>query len=254
MYWLNLYSVFPSSYSIFQAYPGGMGNYFIKITSKQLQMMLRGNYKVTQPPCFGSFALKRSFLGKLLLRPFSAETDSEWGDSETHKHHSPSQELRFCCVFGSLSAWLENMERGLEGLPKSLNPSAAAVGEDKRYIQAAARAVLEGFCLETSSSSAWNHPANLQGSLYLSHCKGNYFRFSSWAALAKGTLRNLHCLEKLIHSLTSLSFCFCSSSPCLVMIHSHRRKWKCSNCWLFSQGGIQFMEQKLQQEQKWAEL
>lgn len=42
-----------------------------------------------------------------------------------------------------LSKWLEDMERGLEGPPKSISPSAAG-GEGKRYIQAAARAVPGG--------------------------------------------------------------------------------------------------------------
>lgn len=61
---------------------------------------------------------------------------------------------------------------------------------------------------ESSSSSDWNHQANLQGSVYLSCCKGNSFRFSSWTAFVKHTLWSSHSLEKLIQCITSLSFGF----------------------------------------------
>lgn len=65
-------------FHIIQPYPGGMGNYFIKITSEQLQLILRWNDKATQPPCFGSFAFDRSFLGKLLLRPYTSIQCRSW--------------------------------------------------------------------------------------------------------------------------------------------------------------------------------
>lgn len=157
----------------------------------------------------------------------------------------------FCCMFEHLSERWEAMEVGLEGPPKSSSPSAAAVDEYKRVHSSSreGRAVRLS-SLESSSSSDCNHQANLQRSVYFSHCEGNCFGFSSRTAFVKGTLWSSHSLEKLIHRITSLSLCFWSYSPCLVMIHPPRRKWKCSNCWLFSWGDIQFMEQKLQQEQK----
>ena len=139
--------------------------------------------------------------------------------------HSPSLGLMFCCMFEHLSEYSEATEVGLEGPPKSSSPSAAAVDEYKRVHSGSRESsAVRLFSLESSSSSDWNHQANLQGSVYFSHCEGNYFRFSSWTAFVKGTLRSSHSLEKLIRRITSLSFCFWSYSPCLVMIHPHRRK------------------------------
>lgn len=178
--WLNKAFCLPLIiFHIIQPYPASMGNYFIKIINKKLQLILRGKSKVTQPPCFGSFALKRSILGKLLLRPVSFLQCRSWFWMGRFRKPWTSQSqpeaqvlLHICFSLNGWRTWREAwkglwshgerlgrvsgvMERGLEGPPKSISPSAAG-GEGKRYIQAAARAV-PGGC------SAWKPWVHLLG-------------------------------------------------------------------------------------------
>lgn len=105
-------------FHIIQPYPGGMGNYFIKITRKKLPIMLRGNNKITQPPCFGSSALKKILFRKAAAKAINiCSVQKLVLNGEIQKPMNITVPARgsgsAVCLF--LSKWLEDMERGLEG-------------------------------------------------------------------------------------------------------------------------------------------
>lgn len=73
---------------------------------------------------------------------------------------------------------------------------------------------------------------------------------SSWTAFVMAPCR-LHTSWRSWSNALLLSFCFSVLQPGYDSLS--QEEMKVSSCWLFSQREIQFMEQKIQQEQKWAE-
>lgn len=120
--------------------------------------MLRGKSKVTQPPCFGSFALKRSFFRKAAAKAIYIPSVQKLilnGEIQKPVNITVPARGSGSAARLFLSKWLEEMGRGLEGPLKPSSPSAA-VGEGKMYIQAAARAGAGG-------CSAWKPRVHLPG-------------------------------------------------------------------------------------------
>lgn len=175
--WLNKAFCLPLIiFHIIQPYPSSMGNYFIKIINKKLQMILRGKSKVTQPPCFGSFALKRSILGKLLLRPVSFLQCRSWFWMERfRKPWTPQSQpeaqvlLHICFSLNGWRTWREAWKglwshgERLGRASKVHKPICCWRWGQKVHSSSSQGSVRRLLCLETLSSSAWNHPVNLQG-------------------------------------------------------------------------------------------
>lgn len=121
----------------------------------------------------------------------------------------------------------------------------------KSYVQEAGRALLWGCSLQ----KARVHLTGITKKTFRSPFSSPIAKETisgSWTAFVTAPCR-LHTSWRSWSNALLLSFCFSVLQPSPGYDSLSQEEMKVSSCWLFSQREIRFMEQKIQQEQKWAE-